>query len=84
MGIYLNPGNEGFRKAVNSQIYVDKSGLIGRVQQVQHTRIGIVRTAQNALAVRLLWCNVHDPAGLVISKVNSIIRCPVSVDVWMI
>lgn len=28
MGIYLNPGNNLFRMAVNSQIYVDKSELI--------------------------------------------------------
>ena len=28
MGIYLNPTNESFREAVNSEIYVDKSGLI--------------------------------------------------------
>ena len=28
MGIYLNPGNDKFIKSVNSEIYVDKSGLI--------------------------------------------------------
>jgi hypothetical protein len=28
MGIYLNPGNEGFRQSLRSEIYVDKSGLI--------------------------------------------------------
>lgn len=28
MGIYLNPGNQGFQESVNSEIYVDKSGLI--------------------------------------------------------
>lgn len=28
MGIYLNPGNDGFMEAVRSQIYVDKSELI--------------------------------------------------------
>ncbi len=28
MGIYLNPGNEGFMEAVRSKIYVDKTGLI--------------------------------------------------------
>ena len=28
MGIYLNPDNEGFREAVCSKIYVDKTGLI--------------------------------------------------------
>ena len=28
MGIYLNPTNESFREAINSEIYVDKTGLI--------------------------------------------------------
>ena len=28
MGIYLNPSNESFQEAVNSEIYVDKTGLI--------------------------------------------------------
>ena len=28
MGIYLNPTNESFQEAVNSEIYVDKTGLI--------------------------------------------------------
>lgn len=31
MGIYLNPGNDAFRMALNDDIYVDKSGLIGFV-----------------------------------------------------
>ena len=28
MGIYLNPGNAGFKSALRSQIYVDKTGLL--------------------------------------------------------
>ena len=28
MGIYLNPGNVDFQRALNSEIYIDKSGLI--------------------------------------------------------
>ena len=28
MGIYLNPGNDGFQEAVRSEIYVDKTELI--------------------------------------------------------
>ena len=28
MGIFVNPGNDGFRQALNSEIYVDKSDLI--------------------------------------------------------
>lgn len=28
MGVYLNPGNDTFVRACNSEIYVDKTGLI--------------------------------------------------------
>ena len=28
MGVYLNPGNDGFRLSVNDDIYVDKTELI--------------------------------------------------------
>ena len=28
MGIFLNPGNEGFQSALNSQIYIDKTQML--------------------------------------------------------
>ena len=31
MGIYVNPGNENFESAVNSEIYVDKTGLLKHI-----------------------------------------------------
>lgn len=34
MGIYLNPGNEGFATAVRSKIYVDKTNLIAYTNEV--------------------------------------------------
>lgn len=37
MGIYLNPGNEGFKSALRSQIYVDKTGLIEYTNSVLDT-----------------------------------------------
>ena len=37
MGVYLNPGNEKFAKAVQSEIYVDKTGLIEYTDQVINT-----------------------------------------------
>lgn len=33
MGIYLNPSNDLFQEAINSNIYVDKSGLISVINQ---------------------------------------------------
>jgi len=37
MGIYLNPGNDAFKEALNSEIYVDKTGLIGYTNRVLGT-----------------------------------------------
>lgn len=37
MGSYVNPGNAAFREAVNSMIYVDKSGLISYTNSVLST-----------------------------------------------
>ena len=38
MGIYVNPGNISFQEAINSKIYVDKSGLIPYTNSVIRTR----------------------------------------------
>jgi len=35
MGIYVNPGNESYKEAVNSTIYVDKSQLISRMNYLR-------------------------------------------------
>ena len=37
MGIYLNPGNDGFWEAVRSEIYVDKTGLIAQTNRYINT-----------------------------------------------
>ena len=37
MGIYLNPDNRGFWKAVRSEIYVDKTGLIAYTNKCINT-----------------------------------------------
>lgn len=37
MGIYLNPGNRAFYEAINSKIYVDKTGLISYTNSVLNT-----------------------------------------------
>lgn len=33
-GSYLNPGSKGFQESLNSEIYVDKSGLIEKTNVV--------------------------------------------------
>ena len=37
MGIYLNPGCDEYKKAINSEIYVDKTGLISYTNRVINT-----------------------------------------------
>ena len=37
MGIYLNPGNEKFAQCVNSEIYIDKTGLIRYCSRVMNS-----------------------------------------------
>ena len=38
MGIYLNPGNDGFKESIRSKIYVDKTELIARTNELIGTK----------------------------------------------
>ena len=38
MGSYLNPQSKGFQESLNSQIYIDKSGLVARMNALVNTR----------------------------------------------
>ena len=38
MGSYLNPSNKGFQESLQSKIYVDKSMLIARMNEVLNTK----------------------------------------------
>lgn len=40
MGIYLNPGTDGFVKTINSEIYIDKTGLLNYTNRVINTLQG--------------------------------------------
>lgn len=42
MGVYLNPGNKGFWRAIRSEIYVDKTGLITHTNKCLNTEEGFV------------------------------------------
>ena len=37
MGIYLNPSSIGFKRSLNSEIYVDKTGLIEKTKALLDT-----------------------------------------------
>ena len=43
MGRYLNQGNESFEKSVNSEIYIDKTGVIKSVSYTHLTLPTILR-----------------------------------------
>ena len=38
MGIYINPGNENLKTAINSKIFVDKSLFIGKISEFLNTQ----------------------------------------------
>ena len=42
MGMFVNPGNEAFQVALNSEIYVDKTGLLKYTNKVMNTLQGYI------------------------------------------
>lgn len=52
MGIYLNPGNEGFQRAVHSKIYIDKTGLLEYTNSVLDTE----QSQHLITLMNLRWC----------------------------
>lgn len=44
MGVYLNPGNDRFKRSCNSEIYIDKTGLINLTNKV-------IDTEQNCICI---------------------------------
>ncbi len=64
MGIYLNPGNEGFKKILKNNMYVDKTGLIAFINQTLDTEdmltcISRPRRFGKTLAAKML-CAYYD------------------------
>lgn len=59
MGIYLNPGNDGFLEAIRSEIYVDKTGLIAYTNKYLSTEQKFIcvsrpRRFGKSMALRML------------------------------
>ena len=83
MGGYLNPGNEKFGEALNSQIYVDKTGLIEYTNRVMYSnqkyvcvsrprRFGKSMAANMLAAYYSRGCDSRELfQGLKISKANA-------------
>ena len=72
MGIYMNPSNENFKMALNSQIYVDKTELIAYTNQVLKTEqryicVSRPRRFGKSMAANMLaayYCRENDSAPL--------------------
>ena len=59
MGMYFNPSNDVFKQALNSQIYVDKTGMIGFVNSIINTEqkfaaVSRARRFGKSMAAKLL------------------------------
>ena len=70
MGIYLNPDSSKFEEAVNSDIYIDKTGLLAYTNSVLHTMqkyicVSRPRRLENQL---LRTCSPHITAVAAIQK----------------
>ena len=59
MGMYFNPSNDGFKKALNSKIYVDKTGMIDFINSLINTEqcfaaVSRARRFGKSMAAKLL------------------------------
>ena len=59
MGMYFNPSNDGFKQALRSQIYVDKTGMIGFTNSILDTEQKFVAVSRarrfgKSMAAKLL------------------------------
>ncbi len=71
MGIYLNPGNDSFKEAIRSKIYVDKTGMIACTNERINTSekyicISRPRRFGKSMALGMLaaWISPRPAAGM--------------------
>lgn len=86
MGRYLNPGNERFQEIINSEVYVDKTGLLEYTNEVMRTnqknlcisrprRFGKSMSASMLTAYYSRGCNSTELfQGLKIAKADSFLE----------
>ena len=53
MGIFVNPTNGAFQVALNSEIYVDKTGLIEHTNKVLNTVQGYITSISNTSLLKI-------------------------------
>ena len=61
MGTYFNPGNESYKTALNSRIYVDKTGLL----ELLNRRLGTEEKCVAISHARLIYQTMRYQSPLV-------------------
>ncbi len=81
MGIYLNPGNEGFWEAVSSKVYVDKTGLIKYTNELMNTEqkhicVSRPRRFGKSMALKMLaaYCFFEEYTGFTEKEVKTLCK----------
>ena len=66
MGIYLNPSSIGFKRSLNSEIYVDKTGLIEKTNPLLDTEqkfICVSRSRRFGKSMAVNMLSAYDEAA---------------------
>ena len=66
MGIYLNPSSIGFKRSLNSEIYVDKTGLIEKTNVLLDTEqkfICVSRSRRFGKSMAVNMLSAYDEAA---------------------
>ena len=66
MGIYLNPSSIGFKRSLNSEIYVDKTGLIEKTNALLDTEqkfICVSRSLRFGKSMAVNMLSAYDEAA---------------------
>ena len=66
MGIYLNPSSIGFKRSLNSEIYVDKTGLIEKTNALLDTEqkfICVSRPRRFGKSMAVYMLSAYDEAA---------------------
>ena len=59
MGIYLNPSSIGFKRSLNSEIYVDKTGLIEKTNALLDTEQKFICVSRPRRFGKSMAANLH-------------------------
>ena len=64
MGRFVNPNNSAFQVALNSQIYVDKTGMIAYINRVLGTMEGYICNSRPRRFGKSITANMLTAQGL--------------------